>query len=808
MKKIFRLFAAFAATIFAFSCMEEANPETPVTGNGGTSYDGPMITLTFSVDELTKTSYDKENGHQWSEGDQIKIIWGEEENACTIADVVSGYVSAEVGVADTYYAVYPENTAYSLAVPEGETEAQLSVVIPTTQDGSFKQANIMAAKTSLDDKVFAFKNLTHILKFSLSEDSAYKGFQIMSNTSNQYLTGVSAISFGDTINVAEPVKATIGGAEYNKSAVVQVANLPAGGTYYLGIRPEADMSNGFGFKATAEDKTTGWVHGALSKAKVNTARSGITSITNLDKAIRSDYFFKPNGTGNGSTWETAGGVDLLVEFLGANLAEGVTYNKNTNGWRLYGATLHLAEGTYTLPSAQIAFALAVNNVTKVYGGYPSNLSGTTTAGRDAAKYKTILTKEGNNAAVKRMFYSDGSTLYKWTWDGITFTANEGTTIADRGGVFYFNNNTKGTINFSNCIFKNLESTHDSGGGAIDVCYTSSTDLKVVFTNCEFTGNKAVAGGAVVVEKSNSKIVLTFNKCNFNNNVSTGVGGAVSVKAGIVPTFDNCVFSQNTAQTGGGAISNEVGTIIVNGCSFTDNYSTNHGGAICTYGEKLSGNATITGQANAYIYNTLFDNNDVSGDSQGGSIKAHGNGNIVVVNSTFRNSDASTGILRLRSQVVGSTKGWVVGCTFSENNKTSIYNQDSDMWVYNTIMNDANSYYANNEGGNGTFGDVVFLKDNYYYSPGGDVKGVKKAYLTSLENKTQLDASVVGTFNATKGVYPVAGVALTNGMSSTELSALAADITAEMPLFDATKLKVDQKGNSREDKTIMGAYVGE
>ena len=72
MKKIFRLFAALAATTMAFSCMEEANPETG-TQNGGSKFEGPMVTLTFSVDELTKTSYDKENGHQWSEGDQIKI---------------------------------------------------------------------------------------------------------------------------------------------------------------------------------------------------------------------------------------------------------------------------------------------------------------------------------------------------------------------------------------------------------------------------------------------------------------------------------------------------------------------------------------------------------------------------------------------------------------------------------------------------------------------------------------------------------------------------------------------------------------
>ena len=152
MKKIFRLIAALAAATVAFSCMEEANPETPETdNNAGTHYEGPMTTLEFSVDELTKTSYDKENGHQWSEGDQIKIIWGTEDDAYVIAEVVDGFVTATVGDVETFYAVYPETTVYEL------TEGQIYVVFPKTQDGSFKQANIMAAKTTKNDKNFAKK---------------------------------------------------------------------------------------------------------------------------------------------------------------------------------------------------------------------------------------------------------------------------------------------------------------------------------------------------------------------------------------------------------------------------------------------------------------------------------------------------------------------------------------------------------------------------------------------------------------------------------------------------------------------------
>ena len=65
MKKIFRLIAALAATTVAFSCMEEANPETPETGK--TNYDGPVTTLEFTLDELeTKTAWDGENHTWWS----------------------------------------------------------------------------------------------------------------------------------------------------------------------------------------------------------------------------------------------------------------------------------------------------------------------------------------------------------------------------------------------------------------------------------------------------------------------------------------------------------------------------------------------------------------------------------------------------------------------------------------------------------------------------------------------------------------------------------------------------------------------
>ena len=785
MKKIFRLFAAFAAVTMAFSCMEEANPEMPSTS--GTTYEGPTVTLKFNIDKLETKTIWEDDVHDWVNGDKVKIVYpiGEkvwESEATIYKDKGVWGAYAEVGEADTYYAVYPATSAYTFTTPEGATESQFTVVIPQTQDGSFGQANIMVAKTDSEELSFSFKNVTHIFKFTLSEDSAYKGFQFMSNSSENYISGGAPVAFDEPFNVGDLATVTINETKYSQSSIVQVGNLEKGGTYYIGIHPGADMSYGFGFKATKQQGTTGWSEGALSTSAVDVDRLKITSIANLDKAIRPNLFFKEkaSGNGDGSDWENAGDVNLLVKLLGSNLIDGETsetsvkYNKQTNGWRLYGAKLHLAGGTYELPTT-IEFLINVNNRTAVYGGYPSDLTGTSLDGREAKKYETIITKDGGT----RLFSGNGSTLYDWTWDGITFTLNEGTTTTYRGGAFYLNNSTKGTLKFNNCTFKNIESTDTNGGGVICI-NTQTNDAKLTFTNCDFINNKTAKVGGAVFIQDGRKATLTFKGCNFTGNNATSAGGAIG----------NCV-----------------GTIIVDGCTFKDNYSTAHGGAICTYGEGLSDNATITGQANAYIYNSLFDNNDVSSTSQGGSIKAHGNGNLVVVNSTFRNSSASTGIIRLRSQVAESVKAWVIGCTFSDNNKNSFYNQSSLAYIYNTVMNDPSSFIANQTTGGTSFWNTIVFNTSYYNIASGELPG--KNALTTLTDIKTLDATVVGGFE--NGVYSVTGAALTDGMSSADLAALGEEGSAlmtAMPLFDTEKLTVDQKGTSREGKKIMGAYVGE
>ena len=120
------------------------------------------------------------------------------------------------------------------------------------------------------------------------------------------------------------------------------------------------------------------------------------------------------------------------------------------------------------------------------------------------------------------------------------------------------------------------------------------------------------------------------------------------------------------------------------------------------------------------------------------------------------------------------------------------------------MDDPSSYNANQATGSATIGDSFLYNTSYYLIGEGYLAG--KAAVSTIEDKTELAGTVVGEFDNEDGVFAVSGDALAKGMSSEELSDLATGITASMPLFDAAKLTVDQNGNSRVGKTVMGASV--
>ena len=878
MKKIFRLFAALAAMTMAFSCVEEANPEAPTTEDGATSYDGPMVTLTFSVDELTKTSYDKENGHQWSEGDKIKIVYGEEADAYAVAEVVNGKVTAEVGDVETYYAVYPETAEHRFDKPADSDVAKFSVRIPRNQDGTFATANLMSAQTTRENIRFDFKNLTHILKFELKDGHGFDVIEFCANSE----TIITGRYFVDV--TGEDVEMVYNAAESTNSKYITVNKLSdKNGVFYVGLLPGADMNTGIVLRA--KKKGEDYKYFALSKNALATTRSAITSIGSVDDYLRENvWYITEDGTGDGSK-DNPAGISKLIEIMSKIELNDGTKTKTMHQWRLCDAEVYLAAGTYNIPAASNNSTFEPNGLTEY--------ADLTIKGEEGTVLTTVAAQ---NVRVFR--FNNAGKVGTVTFENITFQGT-GETGANSVGVgTYCSGNTAGTLNYNNCTFTGFNNTGSSNGTVIlcagtgervlnftgctfennvtasyglvantDASKTTMNFSDCTFNNntgkygaalytangttnfedCEFTSNTAINGGAAYI---NGGTVAFGEGCEFKSNVATteldktdAFGGAICVKKGNV-TIDGATFTENNAQNYGGAVhasgveisilnssfvgntcacggalSNEIGVMIVDGCSFKENGSVSKsgmGGAIVTYDEypkavypigatsQKSGNATVeTGKiATLYVYNSEFDGNyyykDITTDTdksgiagQGAAIQVHGLGKMALVNCTFANHIGSYGgIVRCRPSAAPGSTVYMINCT--GNTLKTFHNQNSTAYIYNCITN-----------GYGNGGTHV----TKYYS------SIKSTELWQSDGTKAAEAVVfadqIGAF--ADGVFPAMGAAASNGMSSTDLAALGAEGSAlmtAMPLFDATKLTVDQKGNSRAGKTIMGAYVGQ
>ena len=876
MKKIFRLFAAFAATTMAFSCMEEANPETGVQ-NGGSKFEGPMITLTFSVDDLTKTSYDKENGHQWSEGDQIKIVYGTEDDAFTVADVVDGMVTATVGDVDTYYAVYPETTKYTFTEveTEGSTTLQFAVTIPDGQDGSFKQANIMAAKTSKENLFFAFKNLTHIFKFYRSEDSEFKGFRFLTNSSTDILLrGTYPITLNDdgTVEMGEPT---------GQSRYISCVGLKGTGPFYVGFAPGVNMDYGFAVAGTRSEKNNGWAETALTTGKIVTDRSVITDLKiELDKVLHNDWYIKETAIGkkDGTSWDNAGDITTLLKLIGNEITEGIPYNGNTNCMRLDNAKIYIAAGEYDIPTTLGKDYLSLGDKwgydkkapthkTEIFGGFPANATGKDITTRDVDAYPTKFVnpyKAQNN----RVFNVNATTISDLTFDGITFTKSSTAGTVDTGrGRIMLCTKAEGNITFSNCRFTDLNTSGNMGGAAIDIRQASSSEFIMNFNECKFTNNSCTNassyGGVIMLEPDTENATVNINGCTFTSNTTAVTnttdnksrGGAIFAAAGTInidgTTFTGnqsgnyggaiyadrnacinlteSIFTNNTASYGGaihtsgikynvnqcsfdsnsarrgGAISNEIGILIVNESSFTNNGHTNNanGGAILSYDEYPANesdgvkNKTVKeGEiALAYVYNCNFEGNYTTTETgttgQGAAIQIHGLGKLAAVNSSFGNHNNNShkgGVIRARGSKASSSL-YIISCTMN-NMGQDFFLQYGTGYVYNSLIR----AHKMNTGGSATYYNSILGTSLY------TAEGNKSSTPVTF-------AEQIGTF--ADGVFPVKSesAAATSGMSATELAVLGATVKAAMPLFDESKLTVDQKGNARTGN-VMGAYVGQ
>lgn len=538
MKKALILLATFA--IAAVSCTREMeiNNDSSLRDGSVTFYASHELAAEADV----KTALNTADGTvTWNAGDKTDLVTdtgvyasdalvAEDEGKSTVNFTYGGVSGTPV------MAVYPSGLApvYS--------EEKLNVAIPAIQDGTFASAGIEVAKAA--DGKLAFKNICGMLQLRINNDEVKK-IVITSNDTNP-LVGTVPVSFDGT-------KLVLGTPTSTATSIT--VNVNGSGTYYAAVLPGANLESGFYVELlNSSDVAVGEV---LTGNTLTVARRQIRKLNLEDKGVISNkVFFKPDGTGDGSSWDNAGNVTLLDAVLsGAS-----------------DATLFLAQGEYKIGEIEgIGSRDAASQCIKVsghsftlYGGYPADATGTSLSGRNTAAETAI----SGGDAYRILLVNNASAKIKA--DGLTFK-NAFYAVKNGYGSALVLEKHAGAY-FSNCIIKNNQTDTETSahGGAVRAKYNTT------FVNCSFIDNlcNKASGGAIFIPSANSP-VLTIDNCTFSGNrAPSGTGGAILAFGGTL-IVNNSTFTGSSSGNGGvfRASSSTAITASFSGCTFDGNYST-------------------------------------------------------------------------------------------------------------------------------------------------------------------------------------------------------------------------------------------
>lgn len=511
MKKNFFLLAALAVTLF--SCVKEKDFNSGVPA-------GPGETISFAagheadVDPTAKTSMDDSGNVTWSAGDKMQVVYDGgtvETTGADAAGATANFTAELPSGTQPLFVVYPSTVAAEY------NGSNLVVTVPATQDGTFANAAIEVAP--FGETTSSLKNLGGLLQLNVSAD--VDEIVIHSNNS-QPLVGDAAVTFSEgipTVTVA------------NGATSLTLSGLAGPGTYYAAVLPGS-----FEAGIYVELKKEGALVGEkISGNTLSVARRQVMRIpVGAPGVIANKVFVTVDGAGtkDGSSWENA--KDKSGFF---------TVIKNATN-----ETVFMAEGTY-LPASEVTVSTAADGL-KVYGGYPTGLTGTSLNGRDIVNHPTVLSGNGE----RRIFVINKNTIVA-TFDGLEFRdALRTDKSGDMGSALVIN--TCSNVKVYNCVFdgntnqssttETSASTAAGGGGAI-----RAVGGTILFKGCTFSNNSAVVGGGAMRVAGSANV--TLDACVFSGNTATTCGGAVHMSKGTL-TVKNCQFNNNTASTNGGAIS--------------------------------------------------------------------------------------------------------------------------------------------------------------------------------------------------------------------------------------------------------------
>ena len=203
---------------------------------------------------------------------------------------------------------------------------------------------------------------------------------------------------------------------------------------------------------------------------------------------------------------------------------------------------------------------------------------------------SILDPEGKSRAFRIENDSGGTFVF----DGFTFQncyANTG------GGAIYLGAYgvpavDPGGLGLKNCLFRNCKAEEDAGVAFAGTSINMATHIE----DCEFVGNRARHGGALVLSRNRMQTFgapYRISRCVFRDNLATGDGGALvlgSAAAGW--RLEDCTFVGNRARRGGAVFSRdrrEGVDNVIQRSTFSGNVA-EAGAALCSLPDKGMGAA--------------------------------------------------------------------------------------------------------------------------------------------------------------------------------------------------------------------------
>lgn len=489
------------------ACAKEQAPET--------ASEDTCISFTATTPEcLVKTILGDESQHKsisWAEGDSVSIYYGTTATAFKSVPIEkNGEVKVRVQTSSfkNFFGVYP----FWIQAQMKSTSA-FSIKIPSSQSGKFEDANIMAAYAD-GERLLRFKSAASLIAVDIKSNDV-TGIIVRANDG----TPIS----GETILSFDNESGEISHTEYTDNVCEEVSvSVQGAGRYYIALLPNVNLKAGLGFRIIRNDGS----EGVLSRTAAELKSSEIRIIGEIEDKVlpTGDIFIKEGGSGNGSSWSDAGGIELLDKLVNLRVSKDVMFDGVTTAWRLGSRKIFIAKGNYELGADSIPFSLSPGNSSlEIVGGFYEGSTGTDVSQYDPKANPTVLTSSAD-VRIAEIFGKTGSRL---TLKGLTF---RDASTKTNGAALYVNA-PGSTLNLTDCIFAQ-NSTTASGAGI----YLSEGNVHL--SGCSFEQNMATSTVASATTESDAYLYQTSR------------GGAIFAQGNKSEIFiENCEFRSNLAFVG-------------------------------------------------------------------------------------------------------------------------------------------------------------------------------------------------------------------------------------------------------------------